>query len=104
MDPDPLSYVLSDDESRLIFERDIVPAELGALAALPSSPAASGGGGGAASLPLPSSSSDASPPPLAVFIIGQTGAGKTRAAPLIKSAMIARLGGGHGSGTERLCI
>ncbi|AEO69616.1 uncharacterized protein THITE_2120268 [Thermothielavioides terrestris NRRL 8126] len=42
-------------------------------------------------LPNPASSSDASPPsrarPLAVFILGQTGAGKTRLAPLLLSAM-----------------
>ena len=32
MNPDPKSYILSDVESRAIFEKKIVPAELGVTA------------------------------------------------------------------------
>ncbi|KAI2464170.1 zeta toxin-domain-containing protein [Annulohypoxylon bovei var. microspora] len=66
MDTDPQSYILSEDESRAIFERVIVPAELGAL---------------------PPVSSNAARTPLAVLLTGQTGAGKTRTAPALKSAI-----------------
>ncbi|KAI6092607.1 zeta toxin-domain-containing protein [Hypoxylon rubiginosum] len=76
---DPQSYVLSADESRAIFERDIVPAELGALLSLsPPPPQANG------------TTPDLSDPirtPLAVLLVGQTGAGKTRTAPAIKHAI-----------------
>ncbi|KAI0180146.1 zeta toxin-domain-containing protein [Hypoxylon sp. FL1284] len=72
---DPQSYVLSESESAAIFERDIVPAELGALVA-----------------PTEASTGDADAPattrtPLAVLLVGQTGAGKTRTAPAIKRAV-----------------
>ncbi|KAI2636336.1 zeta toxin-domain-containing protein [Hypomontagnella submonticulosa] len=84
MDINPQSYILSDDESRAIFERDIVPLELGALSSADA---------------LTSSGDDlnAAPrTPLAVLLIGQTGAGKTRTAPAIKSAMV------HLRGASRL--
>ena len=85
MNPDPKSYILSDAESRAIFEAKIVPAELGVIA-----------GGGAVS------DTDGTPittrQPLAVFVIGQTGAGKTRTAPALLDAMreVRRDGGGNG--------
>ncbi|KAI1102238.1 zeta toxin-domain-containing protein [Jackrogersella minutella] len=71
MDTDAQSYILSEDELRAIFERDIVPAELGGL---------------------PSDEGRSSRTPLAVLLVGQTGAGKTRTAPAIKEA-VARLRG-----------
>lgn len=74
-DPDPESYVLSKEESRAIFERDIVPAELAALS-LPAEPNVGDNVATDARLPL------------AVLLIGQTGAGKTRTAPAIKEAMV----------------
>ncbi|KAI2615454.1 zeta toxin-domain-containing protein [Hypoxylon sp. NC1633] len=75
--PDPQSYVLSEVESQSIFERAIIPAELGAFVS------SSDG----------DSSNDTQPttcgtPPLAVLLVGQTGAGKTRAAPALKAAML----------------
>ncbi|KAI1096539.1 zeta toxin-domain-containing protein [Rostrohypoxylon terebratum] len=77
MNPDPQSYLLSEEESRAIFERAIVPAELGALP-----PITTNDSDGEASNP-PS----ATRTPLAIIIIGQTGAGKTRTAPLLKSTL-----------------
>ncbi|KAL8400276.1 hypothetical protein RB594_000599 [Gaeumannomyces avenae] len=78
-------YVLSDAESRRIFEEEIVPAELGHLAdhtdAEP--PAGDGQDGGS---------------PVAVLLVGQTGAGKTRTAPLLAAAMS---GSSSSSGTRR---
>ncbi|OTB20460.1 hypothetical protein K445DRAFT_312935 [Daldinia sp. EC12] len=82
MDIDPQSYILSEEESQSIFERNILPFELSGLSAAVT-PESSNGNGTART-------------PLAVLLIGQTGAGKTRAAPAIKSALI-RL-----RGTERL--
>lgn len=85
MNPDPKSYILSDAESRAIFEKKIVPVELGVTA-----------GGGAAS------DTEGTPTntrqPLAVFVIGQTGAGKTRTAPALLAAMRAVRGDGDGNG------
>ncbi|KAF3022602.1 hypothetical protein E8E14_013685 [Neopestalotiopsis sp. 37M] len=60
------TYRLSDAESQQIFQEQIVPKELGHL----QNPA--------------NDASHEDRPPLAVFVIGQTGAGKTRAAPAIK--------------------
>ncbi|KAI4866405.1 zeta toxin-domain-containing protein [Hypoxylon rubiginosum] len=75
---DPQSYVLSADESEAIFERDIVPAELGALL-LPADQQPNDAS---------TNSNNAAPrTPLAVLLIGQTGAGKSRTAPAIKQAM-----------------
>lgn len=74
MDPNPQSYILSEDESRAIFERAILPAELGAFSA-PEPSFANG-------------ETSAKRTPLAVLLIGQTGAGKTRTAPVIKEAII----------------
>ncbi|KAI0382931.1 zeta toxin-domain-containing protein [Hypomontagnella monticulosa] len=74
MDTNPQSYILSDEDSQAIFERDIIPLELGALSA---------------EVPTPSDGLNGTPrTPLAVLLIGQTGAGKTRTAPALKSAMI----------------
>jgi UDP-N-acetylglucosamine kinase len=78
VDDDPQAYVLSEVESRDIFERQILPVELGViqkrLAAL--------------------SEAGDSPTrqrrrrqPVAVFVVGQIGAGKTRTAPVIKQAL-----------------
>lgn len=74
-------YVLSDEESRRIFEQEIVPAELSHLtgpeddantaAAEPAAAAAAGNNTG----------------PVAVLLVGQTGAGKTRTAPLLAEAV-----------------
>ncbi|KAI4596400.1 hypothetical protein KJ359_005530 [Pestalotiopsis sp. 9143b] len=66
------TYILSDDESHRIFQEQIIPAELGHL--------------------QHSSNDHKDRPPLAVFVIGQTGAGKTRTAPAIKEVMQARRG------------
>ncbi|KAL8285244.1 hypothetical protein RB597_002377 [Gaeumannomyces tritici] len=87
-------YVLSDAESRRIFEEEIVPAELGHLAdhtdadadadaEPPAGDGQDGGGGGGGG-------------PVAVLLVGQTGAGKTRTAPLLAAAM-----SGSSSGTRR---
>lgn len=62
--PDLSSYRLSRDQLTAIFETSILPNEL--PPSLPSSP---------------------SSPPLAVLAVGQTGAGKTRLAPAILSAL-----------------
>ena len=74
---DAKAFVLSEQESTKIFKRDIIPAEFGgfvdknaAAPLLPLSPPLSGGW--------------KSEPPVAVLIVGQTGAGKTHAAPAIK--------------------
>ncbi|KAI1877909.1 uncharacterized protein JN550_000091 [Neoarthrinium moseri] len=64
---DPHSYVLPIAESQRIFDRDIVPAELGSLGS--------------------SKTTDGNIKPVAVFVVGQTGAGKTRTAPAIKVVM-----------------
>ncbi|KAF3064099.1 putative zeta toxin family protein [Daldinia childiae] len=80
MDINPQSYILSEEESRIIFERDILPSELSGLSLREAH--FSGNGDGAARTPL------------AVLLIGQTGAGKTRTAPAIKNALI-RLRGGE---------
>ncbi|KAI1467123.1 zeta toxin-domain-containing protein [Daldinia caldariorum] len=74
MDIDPQSYILSEEESRSIFERDILPSELSHLSA---------------ATPQPSNSNEivGDRTPLAVLLIGQTGAGKTRAAPALKGAL-----------------
>ncbi|KAI0840531.1 zeta toxin-domain-containing protein [Hypoxylon sp. FL0890] len=72
MDPNPQPYMLSEDESRAIFEQDILPAELGGL----EHPVSAHGDDGTSRTPL------------AVLLIGQTGAGKTRTAPTIKEAII----------------
>ncbi|KAI0887491.1 zeta toxin-domain-containing protein [Annulohypoxylon maeteangense] len=72
MNTDPQSYILSEAESRLIFEQTILPTELGAL-----SPATHN----------PNTNTTTTKPPLAVLIIGQTGAGKTRTAPLLKQTL-----------------
>jgi UDP-N-acetylglucosamine kinase len=68
------TYRLSDAESQQIFQEQIVPKELGHL----QNPA--------------NDASHEDRPPLAVFVIGQTGAGKTRAAPAIKQVMQGRRG------------
>ncbi|KAI1417745.1 zeta toxin-domain-containing protein [Hypoxylon sp. FL1857] len=83
MDPNPQSYVLSEDESRAIFERDILPAELGALSAVVE-PSTSING-----------DNTADRTPLAVLLVGQTGAGKTRTAPAIKEAIMRLRGDSH---------
>ncbi|KAI0115265.1 zeta toxin-domain-containing protein [Daldinia grandis] len=82
MDINPQSYILSEEESRIIFERDILPSELSGLS-LAEAPISYNGNGVART-------------PLAVLLIGQTGAGKTRTAPAIKNALI------HLRGGERL--
>ncbi|KLU89018.1 zeta toxin family protein [Magnaporthiopsis poae ATCC 64411] len=72
-------YVLSDEESRRIFEQEIVPAELSHLTrpedddnqVAAESAAAAGNDIG----------------PVAVLLVGQTGAGKTRTAPLLAEAV-----------------
>ncbi|KAI1808015.1 zeta toxin-domain-containing protein [Daldinia bambusicola] len=74
MDIDPRSCSLSEEESRTIFERDILPSELSNLSAATAEP--SNGNG-----------TDRDRTPLAVLLIGQTGAGKTRAAPALKSSL-----------------
>jgi hypothetical protein len=61
------AYTLSNAESLRILEQQIIPEELGQLQ-----------GAGV---------DNVSRQPLAVFVVGQTGAGKTRAAPAIKEAM-----------------
>ncbi|KAI1450713.1 zeta toxin-domain-containing protein [Annulohypoxylon stygium] len=76
MNADPKSYLLSEEESRAIFERSIVPAELGTLP-----PVTTNDNSGR------NSNTNAGRTPLAVLIIGQTGAGKTRTAPLLKSSL-----------------
>lgn len=70
--PDLSSYILSPEESKRIFTTQILPAELG-------------DGQDASSKPIPSSISR----PLAVLAVGQTGAGKTRLAPALLSALSA---------------
>ncbi|KAK7751485.1 hypothetical protein SLS62_006570 [Diatrype stigma] len=75
MNPDPKSYILSESESRAIFEEKIVPAELDNLTTGPSPP-------------------PQRRQPLAVFVIGQTGAGKTRTAPALKAAMMMMMAAG----------
>ncbi|KAL7626186.1 hypothetical protein AAE478_002956 [Parahypoxylon ruwenzoriense] len=96
MESDPQSYVLSEDESRVIFERDIIPAELGALAS--SSPSLPSAEPPASQVISENETSPSRSPsaaaamagqnaPLAVLLVGQTGAGKTRTAPLLESAM-----------------
>ncbi|ETS76443.1 hypothetical protein PFICI_11830 [Pestalotiopsis fici W106-1] len=67
------SFKLSDAESRRIFLEQIVPKYLGHLQS-------------------PDNVGHEDRPPLAVFIIGQLGAGKTRAAPTIKQVMQGRRG------------
>ncbi|KAL8371472.1 hypothetical protein RB595_001321 [Gaeumannomyces hyphopodioides] len=73
-------YVLSDDESRRIFEQEIVPAELGHLADYADADADA-----AAEPAAAGDEEDAGP--VAVLLVGQTGAGKTRTAPLLAAAM-----------------
>ncbi|KAK7924556.1 TPR repeat protein oca3 [Apiospora marii] len=63
---DAITFVLSEQESTVIFEQNIIPAEFGGLEE------------NVATL-LP-------PSPPNILIVGQTGAGKTRAAPAIKKA------------------
>ncbi|KAI1460633.1 zeta toxin-domain-containing protein [Annulohypoxylon moriforme] len=79
MNTDPHSYILSEEESRAIFERVIVPAELGFLP--PVTP------DNADNINGDTKTASSSRTPLAVLIIGQTGAGKTRTAPLLKTAL-----------------
>ncbi|RYP79226.1 hypothetical protein DL771_000204 [Monosporascus sp. 5C6A] len=74
MNADLKSYVLSDSEARTIFEEKILPAEFSSFADRPHR--------------------DRTTQPLAVFVIGQTGAGKTRTAPALKAAMTELRGGG----------
>ncbi|KAI1769046.1 zeta toxin-domain-containing protein [Hypoxylon sp. FL1150] len=77
---DPQSYVLSAAESRAIFERDIVPAELGAILFPP--PSQPNG------TTTTTTTTDVTTwTPLAVLLVGQTGAGKTRTAPAIRHAL-----------------
>ncbi|KAI1144004.1 zeta toxin-domain-containing protein [Hypoxylon sp. FL0543] len=76
MNQNPQSYMLSEAESRAIFERDIFPAELGALSTAEPPTSVNGDDDGAHRTPL------------AVLLVGQTGAGKTRTAPAIKDAII----------------
>lgn len=65
------TYILSDEDSHRIFQEQIIPAEFGHI--------------------QHSGNADHKDrPPLAVFVIGQTGAGKTRTAPAIKEVMQAR--------------
>ncbi|KAK9779040.1 putative Zeta toxin-domain-containing protein [Seiridium cardinale] len=64
------AYVLSESESHRIFIHEIVPEELGDLDASESPPVSGN--------------------PLAVLVVGQTGAGKTRIAPALKEVMRAR--------------
>ncbi|ORY69990.1 zeta toxin [Pseudomassariella vexata] len=71
MDPNPQSYILSQSELRAIFERDIVPAELET---------------GKLRTRL-ATNAETTQRPLAVLVVGQTGAGKTRIAPTIKQAI-----------------
>ncbi|RYP50493.1 hypothetical protein DL768_003998 [Monosporascus sp. mg162] len=74
MNADLKSYILSESEARTIFEEKILPAEFGSF---------------------PNRSDrDGTRQPLAVFVIGQTGAGKTRTAPALKAAMTELRGGG----------
>lgn len=93
MDPDPKSYILSESESRAIFESKIVPAELPPGRAPSQGPITST----STSTSIPTSTQQQHRPhhqPLAVFVIGQTGAGKTRTAPALKTAIL-ELRGGH---------
>ncbi|RYO99620.1 hypothetical protein DL764_006761 [Monosporascus ibericus] len=76
MNADIKSYILSDSEARTIFEEKILPAEFGNFA--------------------DRSHREGTRQPLAVFVIGQTGAGKTRTAPALKAAMTELRGGGGG--------
>jgi len=64
------SYILSDAESRRIFEDEVVPNEL--------QPAIQH-----------HHHRDDGKQPLAVLLVGQTGAGKTRLAPVVRAAMVA---------------
>lgn len=77
--PDVSSYFLSDEESALIFRTGILPAEFPAELA---SGAATGS----------ESESSRRPTPLAVLAVGQTGAGKTRLAPAVLSALASSSG------------
>lgn len=72
---DPQSYLLSEAESRAIFEREIIPAELGAIQQATASEAGQRRG------------SDPRRQPVAVFVVGQIGAGKTRTGPVIRQAL-----------------
>ncbi|RYP21214.1 hypothetical protein DL765_002353 [Monosporascus sp. GIB2] len=74
MNADLKSYTLSDSEARSIFEEKILPAEFGSC--------------------TDRSHGDDTRQPLAVFVIGQTGAGKTRTAAALKAAMTELRGGG----------
>lgn len=67
---DPRSYLLSQEESRRIFTTQILPRELPPDL-----------------LPAPPTSSGSRRPPLAVLVVGQTGAGKTHVAPAILAAL-----------------
>ncbi|KAI1376799.1 zeta toxin-domain-containing protein [Hypoxylon crocopeplum] len=90
MNTDPQSYILSEDESKVIFERDIIPVELSALSLLePEQEYISNEGAGDDDDTI-----GANPPPLAVLLVGQTGAGKTRTAPAIKAALTRLRGSG----------
>jgi hypothetical protein len=65
------SYVLSDAESQRIFNKEIVPRELDPV------------------MHVHHHQTDGKQP-LAVLIVGQTGAGKTRLAPVLREAMVAQ--------------
>ncbi|KAK8049173.1 hypothetical protein PG994_010903 [Apiospora phragmitis] len=82
---DAAAFVLSEQESTEIFEQGIVPAEFGGFEQ------------NAATLlrPSPTTSSDGRKAPVAVLIVGQTGAGKTRAAPVIKEVFESVVRGKH---------
>ena len=71
------SYILSDAESQRIFDEEIVPNELGPAIQHQHHHHHHQDG------------SDGGRQPLAVLIVGQTGAGKTRVAPILKDAMAA---------------
>ncbi|KAM0284841.1 hypothetical protein ACHAQH_001762 [Verticillium albo-atrum] len=70
--PDLTSYILPTETSDEIFKSQILPAEFPSL--------------------TPSPQTLAGHPPLAVLIVGQTGAGKTRLAPAILDALTALRG------------
>ncbi|RYP85431.1 hypothetical protein DL769_000984 [Monosporascus sp. CRB-8-3] len=83
MNIDLKSYILSDSEARTIFEEKILPAEFGSITDRSHHRSAAAAQDGTDTTQ-----------PLAVFLIGQTGAGKTRTAPALKAAMTELRGGG----------
>ncbi|KAI1335130.1 zeta toxin [Xylariaceae sp. FL0016] len=86
----PDTYILPPAESRAIFEREIVPAEFGDLP--DEVPGGDGPNNNNNNNNDNNDNNDRAGTTVAVLVVGQTGAGKTRTAPLLQRALTARHG------------